>query len=235
MKLLSPQQNRASKEAENVREMARTQEIQKAAQKARLELSKAEADFKENLSKFKEVWALEEKNHSDRIKEMSKEVDQLEKRKQQALIPISIYKESANKVMQEARQLYDEARQKDEEIAKLREKLEDKLDAVGEREQDMAELGQKLALQRVSIENEGIILAEKTKGLNEQIVAFLAKAESREKELKDRETKIVLQEQTIKAERDSLKRTEKGLEEWAIRLADERGTLERERKRMKSA
>lgn len=227
MKLLSPQPSKNNKEAENIREILRTQDIQKASDKARKNLANAEADFKTSLSRFKEQWALEEETHSKRVSEMTKEVEILEEKKKQALIPIKIYEEEVKVIADEVMKRGSELVLKEEEINTLREKLEDKLDSLGQREQDVALKEQKQALQQSSIESQSLSTVEGIKRLNEQIEAFIANKETREKELKDRETAIILQERTIDAEKESLKRKEKGLSEWAIRLSDERGILDR--------
>ena len=108
MKLRSPSQLGDLKEQARVRELLRIQETNKAAMEANKALAKAEADFNATLAKNREIWALEEAEHTKRVKEQQSELERLQRQIGHL-----------------------------NEIDDLREKLEDKLDAAGKKEQDL--------------------------------------------------------------------------------------------------
>lgn len=231
MKLFSANELKQKKDLDMTREVLRTQEMQKVADKARKEMSNSEADFKEMLAKNKEKWSQEELEHAQRVKEMEAEVKVLENKKQQALIPIEIYKDSANELMKEAARLIGVAKQHEDENEELKENLEDKLDDVGDREIKVSDRESKVLLREQGslLQNQQII--EGVKKLSKEMSLFTAKKLKEEKDIEEIKTALFLKERTLVAKEETLNITKKTLEEWEIRLKDQRNVLETELKR----
>jgi len=82
--------------------------------------------FQSTLAQNREKWALELEEKQKLTDDMDKEVKVLEERKKQALIPISLYKEEADKLYQEAKDFLTRAKEKEQEADFLQEKLEEK-------------------------------------------------------------------------------------------------------------
>ena len=114
MKLLSLKQVNDTRATEVARDILRTQEIQEVADKTRKSLANAQADFSNTLASHKERWAKEEEKYKERKVKMEREIDILEKRKTQALIPISMYQKEADEKMKEAHNFLLEAKKKEE-------------------------------------------------------------------------------------------------------------------------
>lgn len=231
MKLQPPlqiQQNRAQEEAQ---EVFRTQNIQKAAEQARKDLAKATADFSSSMALFKEKRALEEQEHSKRMDEMKREVKELEEKKRLALIPIEVYRKQADELVLRAKKFLEEVKQKEHNVDLIRDLLENRLDEVGHREQDVRDRETRLvSLERgAKIQQEQV--KEGVKRLNESMQQFLAERDTANKDLDKRKTDIILMEQSVFAKHESNKRTEKALERWAILIKDREQTLLREEKR----
>jgi hypothetical protein len=231
MKLLTPSQQSDTKALNQAQEIRRTQSIQEAAQRTRLDLSKANADFSTTMASFKEKWATEEQLHAERVKGMGIEVKELEERKRIALIPLKIYEDQANKILKEAQLYLVEVANKEHDIDQLRELLENKLDDVGDREQKLRTKEIKLGLREKGIEEQGRQITDGIKLLNSQTQEFATRKLKSEKELDDRKTEIILLERSLDAKNESNKRTEKALGIWALQLKDQEGILLREKER----
>jgi hypothetical protein len=232
IKLLNPTQLKQNKDAETVKEILRKQELDKETKKSRQELAKAQAEFFTTLANNRDQWAKEETEHTKRMKEMAKEINELEEKKMQALIPAKMYEDQARQLLKEAQWLLVENASKIKDNDDLREKLEDKLDELGQREQDIALKEQKGVAMRLSLESQVNASIEATKALNARIAEFMIRKLEEEQDIDQRMTAVVLREQSISSKEDSIKRTEAKLDLWARQLADERATLERATKRI---
>lgn len=233
MKLFTNAELKDLKAKEQSREILRTQEMQKVADKARKNMATAEADFKLTLAKFKDQWAEEEKKHAIRIRGMSSEIQTLEDRKKDALIPISVYKKQAEEKMKEAMQFKKQFQHEYNEIEDLRELLEDKLDDVAERNKLVDKFEENLVSREKGIKMQEKSTEQALKELNKQMSSFLVDKEKGERDIKERKKVLFLKERSLLSKQESLKRTEKSLHEWSIKLKDERDTLDRIYQRQK--
>jgi hypothetical protein len=212
--------------------MLRKQELDKASDKSRKELAKTQAEFFTTLANNRDQWAKEEEEHSKRLKEMAKEIKVLEKNKEQAMIPVKMFQEQAKKQIKENAEYLVQLANKEHDLDERRDLVEDKLDELGQREQDIALNEQKQAATRLSLQTQANASIEATKALNGQIADFMARKVVIETDLDKRKTAIILQERTIESKHDSIKRTEEALRTWAKQLQDQRATLERAMKRI---
>jgi hypothetical protein len=206
MKLLNHLQNKDRQQEEVTRKIIRTQEVEDLANKANIKLAKAEQDFALSLARNRAKWAQEEEEHANRLKDMLKEIEALEKRKQQALIPISIYKEEADKMMEEAKEYLIKAKGQKEENEYTADKLEEKLSDVADRENQVSrkEEGQKIALQGIEFQKE-----QAKKGiekLSEEMIMFHEKREREEASLLQRKKEVTMAEISFNAKVEKYQR-----------------------------
>lgn len=232
MKLLAPVETKDLKQAEVNRELLRTQEMQKVADKTRKELANAEADFKQALVRQREEWIKHEEEHEERVQQMSHEIKVLEKRKEQALIPINIYKDQADLLMSTAQDVKNRAESHEKEVELLQELLEEKLDKVGQKEQDLTRLEKQLLVKQTGLVQQTDLVKEKTELLNQKMLEFAQYQAEQEQIINERKTALVLLDRSQEAREKKLKELDEALNKKAKVLEDQRKTLERAFKRL---
>ena len=227
MQLLKPQENKDLKSAQDLRNIIRTQEILKAEQDARLKLANAEADFNNTLAKNRDKWAKEEETHSTRVREMNTEIENLELQKLNTLVPFNILKEGVYADMSDAEAYLKKLRDREEYNDDLTERLQDKLDDVGAREQDL-----KQKILEVSIREDGLQRQSQntniaTEKLNNELMAFAVYKKENEDLLLQRRLIADRTDEGLVMRELELNKKTKEVNDRAIRLADERGVLDR--------
>ncbi len=232
MKLLSPFQNKEKKDNELAKKILRIQEIEKLSTKANARIAQAEADFKDALKRNQEIWASEYETHLQKVKQMEAEINALEKRKEQALIPIELYKAEADKIMEEARIILGRAKETEEQNDYLQEKLETKLTEVGDRENKVKDEEQKQQIAREGIIAQQNSTREGIENLTKEIIKFHKKQQEEETSLLKRKEEVSLAEINLKGKIDKYKNNLEALKVWEIQLKDERDTLQREYDRL---
>lgn len=232
MKLLSLPQIKDKKVQEQTREILRIQELNKASDKARENLARAEADFQERLAKNLEIWATEEKDHSDRLEQRKAEIAELDTQKQQTIDFINDTKKNLQIAVFEAQEGSERAKEKEDYCNELSERLQDKLDELGQREVDLLSHEQSLQVQNSAMEQQRELMKENARKLSFDMTTFYTKNQQEEQDIKERKAALFIMDRSLQAREEVNKRTEKELANWAIRLTDEREILTRERKRL---
>ena len=227
MKLLDPRENKDLQGQEQVRQILRTQELEAAAKKARLNLADSQAEFQSTLALNRQKWALEEDEHRERVNQRKQEIDVLEAKRMNAMIPIDIIKASAEEQLRDAENYAKTVREREEYAESLSEKLQDKLDEIGAREQDVKQKALELDIREQGLENQSNATLTGVKKLSADLADFLALKTQQEKELNERQNAISIQEKTLQEKQAILDDFNKELNDKAIRLADERGVLDR--------
>lgn len=227
MKLLSTFQSKDKQQEELARKVMRIQEVEDLASKTNANLAKAEADFNSTLARNRSKWALEEQEHAERIKDMSIEIEALENRKKQTLIPIQMYKEEADKIILEAKDIVKRSKEKEEQADFLQEKLEEKLTEVADRESILAKEEQKIEIAKQGIEVQKLNIKEGSERLSKEMFMFHEKQQSEEESLAIRKKDVSMAEISFNAKVDKHSRDLEALKIWEKRLIDERETLKR--------
>lgn len=230
MKLLTQQDTRDTKAQEENLVLLRTQELNVAADKARKNLANAEADFKTTLAKNLEIWAKEEETHSNRVKEMSGEISQLEAKRAEALVPVTKLQQEAEELIAQYTLKNKETETKNTELEELREKLENKLDEIGQEKQDFLKARQKLELQQQGLDQQVENTKIGIKKLSAEIANFAAIREQAEKQVKERQTTVSLLESSILSKDSQLKTKEAQLSQWAVNIQTASFELDQKRK-----
>lgn len=233
MKLLSPLRQKDQQQEELTRKILRIQEVEDLTKKTNASLAKAQADFNETLARNRFQWATEEEEHAKRIQEMTKEVTALENRKREALIPIQMYKQEADKIMLEAQDFLKKAKEKDEQADYLTEKLENKLTEVADREYAVSNEEKRLHVARQGLQSQQEATREGVSRLSAEMVAFHEKQVDEETKLDKRKSELALAEINFNAKLEKYARDLEALKIWNKQLKDERAVLDREYKRKK--
>lgn len=233
MKLLTPFANKDKQQEEITRKILRIQEIEDLATKANARLARAEADFADSIARNRAKWALEEQEHADRINAMSREVEALEERKNQALIPIQMYREEVDKVMAEAQEMLKKAKEREEQAEYLQEKLEEKLTEVEDRLAIVKTQEDRLTIAKQGIESQKEATKEGIARLSEEMLRFHEKQQSDEANMNERKKEIALAEINLNAKLEKYARDLEAMKIWEKQLEDQRATLERAIKRIK--
>lgn len=234
MRLLSPLNNKTAKDEQALRDILRTQELNKASDKARKDLANSQADFQTILAKNRLQWALEEQEHDERVKAMAEEINQLESKRKDALLPVEFLKEEAEKWLNEAKGYLEQAKKKDEYNEQLSELLQDKLDTLGQQEQEFKKEVVKLDLRKQGIESQSQAIIMGNKQLTKEMSDFAMIKNQAEKDIDERKTSLFLWQTSLNAQKETNKRTEESLQALARQLEDERQTLQRAFNRLSS-
>lgn len=227
MRLLTPSNVRDIRQEELRIEAVRINELNDASEKARKNLANAEADFSDALAGQRQRWADEELAHSKRTAEMQAELTILEAARAKALEPIEIMRTKAEKQIEEASAMWADVMAQDRANEEVAELLQDKLDAVGQREIDVAQAERQLKLQQESARKQYDSIQAQAKALSASMLQFRVDRQNGLQELEERHNKLTLWEQSLKAKESQLERTAKSLEALRLKLKDERGIIER--------
>jgi DNA uptake protein ComE-like DNA-binding protein len=227
LKLFTPQEARELNNAQNIRDRQRIKETQEELGRKQLQLANVEVSFNTSLAKQREVWAQEEKNHAERFFAMELEIKNLEKRKEEALIPIAEIEQKAHTIFNEAETRLSEVIQKEIEFEDVKEKLMKRLDDVSEKEQSLQSEQQTIIKTKESIKQEEEALSLNRNALSESIIAFNSYITEQNSFILKEKTALIMRERTIEARTELFNKREKKLENDIIRLNDGRKTLER--------
>ena len=218
MKLLTLNQVKEKKDEQIQRDILQTSDLEKAASQARINLAKAEAEFNATLAKNRTFWAEEEQEHAARKQEMLSEVEELENRKKQALEPVYLLQNQLEKRLKDTEALISQTEEQKAYNEDLRLKLEDKLDEVGEHEQDVLRETQKLEGRKQSVDLQSEQTVEGIKRLNDSINAFLIQKEDTESRLDQIRLDLDLEKQNVENDKRSLERKIETLTDWENKL-----------------
>lgn len=227
MKLLTPFAQKDKQQEEQTRKILRTQEIEELATKANARLARAESDFNAVLALNKTKWALEEEQHENRVKDMTQEIEALEERKRQALIPISLYKQEADKLIEEAQIIVKQAKEKEEQAEYLQEKLENKLTEIADREYIVYTAEKRLEVAKQGIESQQEATKLGVQALSKEMLLFHEKQETEEASLKKRKEEVSMAEISFNAKLQKYARDLEALKVWEIQLKDREETVAR--------
>lgn len=226
MKLLTPQANKDLTARDQVRDLMRTQELEKAAAQARKRLADSETDFNTMLANNRSKWAQEELEHTQRLKEMNAEIDALEAKKLNALIPLGILKNGVYDRMQDATVFLSDLRMREERVDELTEMFEEKLDTVGKREQDIMTISTRIESQKEGIALQQQQTVDGIKALNKQLQEFTEYTKATQVALDADKARLAAWHEELDTKEQAQAQTKQTLQETTIKLADDRQVLQ---------
>lgn len=161
MKLNSPKEITDRKQAEIIKDIARTKEVKEELNKAIKELEETDAKFKLALSNQRVRWAKEEEQALDELNKIKIEIEVSERKKKEMFVPIEEREEKSHNLFIEAERTYqnarhelhlsEQAKEKNEEMSTL---LQEKIDDISDRETDLALREQKVIVREKAVEEE---------------------------------------------------------------------------------
>lgn len=237
MKLLTPSATQDTANQQTSSHILRIQELRKLESDFRIKVAKAEEEFNLTLAKNRKVWEDEESSHTERKKEMEREMAELEVKKLELLVPFDILKEGADGRMKDAKGFLEGLRKRESEVEERSELLEDKLDTIGEREESAKQLESALNLKKISLDSYAKSIKEQADRLTSEMTSFYAQKTKDEELIKDKTEALALKENELIAREKIDNERGRELAAREIRVADERRVLDdawQEFKRMKS-
>ena len=101
MKLFNPTEVIQAKEKKLAEDIKKANQINELLSNKRLETRKLETEFYEMLSRQERQWEEEKTNYNREIEELRIEVNNLERRKMEALVPLNEKKEDLEKLIKD--------------------------------------------------------------------------------------------------------------------------------------
>lgn len=233
MNLLNARANKDRQQEDSTRKILRIQEIERILREKEGEMARAEMDFNTMLANNRKVWEDELIAHTLSTKELSDEVTILEKRRAQALIPISIEMDKVTESREELSLLMEALEEKTALLEDSFERLEEKLTDVADREQQVLLREQKATLIEEANTKQGESISTQSRELTEAMQAFHVKQLTDEANMEERKKELYLAEVNFNAKVEKYHRDLEALKRWDIQLKDERETLKREFNRLK--
>lgn len=227
LKLLTPSEIKSAKDAQTSRELWRAKETSEAVDVANNRLSKVERDFNQTVAKQQAFWAKQEEEHIQTLKERQEEINVLEHRRLQALVPLEIYQQKADNKMKEAEKLLEQVIQRESEVEELKELLNTRLDDIDDKDNTLAKQKVSLDKRQKGIEAQELITKNGSEQLSKQLADFHLWKTEEEGKIADKSKQLMLAEINFEAKLDKFARDKRALSELDIRLKDERGVLER--------
>ena len=211
LKLYTAEEIKSSKATELARDVMRTSDIKKALDKARTELNNANAQFEVALANQRVKWISEEEVALGKIRDLETELKVLERRKQQALIPIDLYRQRVDNITKEANDKLKSATDKQIYVDELSEKLEEKLDEVSEKDQSLQKREENLFVKEKAVQMQEEGNKKMSQEINTRALFFIKEMEDREKDFNNRKTALELKEISLQELERSLRVREQDL------------------------
>lgn len=161
------------KDAELAKNIARTKATREALADAQKELANVEASFQFALATQKVKWAREEQETTSKIEALHKELADLEKQKIDALIPIEVLAKNAHNLMEEAERALAKAEEKQRQNDNQGELLEEKIDGITEKEEELAQREAKLVVKEKAVEAQSEMVKNLSADLTKKVEEFL--------------------------------------------------------------
>lgn len=225
MKLLQPTQQNDARQSEVARDILRAKEAREIEQEWRIKLANAEADFNATLAKNRTQWEQEWEQHLADKLVMQKEIDELEAKRAKALVPIDDLERELKEKIHASEDFLLVLTQKNDDVETIRERLEDELDEVGQREQDVLRREHKAKVIDEQNKNDISMIQGSREQLIKMTADFKDYADKKQADLQKRETALILNERTIESRENKLMSGIRTLQEDNIRLADGRRQL----------
>ena len=211
LKLYTAEEIKSSKATELARDVMRTSDIKKALDKARTELNNVNAQFEVALANQRVKWISEEEVALGKIRDLETELKVLERRKQQALIPIDLYQQRVDNINKEANDKLKSATDKQIYVDELSEKLEEKLDEVSEKDQSLQKREENLFVKEKAVQMQEEGNKKMSQEINTRALFFIKEMEDREKDFNNRKTALELKEISLQELERSLRVREQDL------------------------
>lgn len=205
--------------------LLRIQEIRKLESDWRLKLGKAEKDFQDTLVKNIKEWEEGEKEHHIILKERKDEIDALEVKKLNMLVPFTFLKERTFSDMKDAQSFLESLRKREEYVEELTENLQDKLDGVGIKDSDLKRQETQILVKEKTLQDREARIISGEEALSRSIINFNEESQLKRLDREQLMEGVIMREQSIISREESVKRTEEAHKKEFIYLTDQREVL----------
>lgn len=230
MRLFSSTEVVSNREAITVAEIRRLETVNKELTVKRHELEKLEGDFNFALDVNRKQFEEERAEHSRIINALKTEVEQLEARKLQNLIPLEV---DAKKLENERKRLSKlEARLKEEQedIEEKSELLQDKLTEVSQRSAELDNFSKKQTLAQQGIDSQRAQIALQAEEMSKVMISTRADFNTQQNVILRQEAVLKLKEEQLASKEKEIIVRENDFARREALLADRYAMLERTQK-----
>ncbi len=218
MRLLSGPQGKSRKELENINQEIRSLELDGVIKSKRKEISDLDRELVSSLSQIGSERYEEEKQWKEKIRILTEEVDNLERRKSIALVPLEKREQEVETKDSVLSRREENILIKESDMERTREILQDRLDAISEREQDATDYSVKLnsrefaiQFQEKEIQGRMAALTEILKESLSDILIAQTEEARRKAVLKGRDVSIKEREEHVRQQEASFANREKAI------------------------
>lgn len=230
MKLLKPTDLTKEKDKQLAINAKRSVELDSELMRKRHEIEKANLEFEVNLEKSRAEWEKEKEEYITSVNSLKREVELLEDRKKDALVPIDDRWKEVEQADRIVKGKEAEVESKIEALNDSVELLQSKLTNVAERELKCQEREVKQINSQLGIDQQKEQVSNSSKLINEQIIKATEDFKLKEKEFNLREAILETREKLVISKDIELNKIEKGFIERERQIKDRYATLERAEK-----
>lgn len=224
MKLFTPTETKGLSTRQTSDDVYKIAYLQTTLGKLQARLNSEEQAFTKRLAEQRTLYNEEKEKLQSDIRDLSAQVQALEARRTNALIPIATLKRDAQQALADAQTLLKQNEERTTELDELQELLTEKLDAVSTREQDVETEESTLKSKIAGVLAEADTITKSHIRLNEMLVAFENRVAETNQHLALRESSITQREQKLN---ESINAHNTRMATESRVLADREATLER--------
>jgi chromosome segregation ATPase len=224
MKLFTPTETKGLSTRQTSDDVYKIAYLQTTLGKLQTRLNSEEQAFTTRLTEQRALYNAEKEKLQADIRELLAQVQSLEARKANALIPIATLKRDAQQALLDAQALLKKNEERTLELDELQELLTEKLDAVSTREQVVATEESTLKSKITGALAQADTISRSHIRLNEMLVAFENRVAETNQQLALRESSVTQREQKLN---ESINAHTSRMATESRALADREETLER--------
>lgn len=223
MKLLSPNEAKASFVNKQANDVVQVGYMKRVLADLQNSINTEKTKFEENLANQRKVYNDEKLSLQGEIRALEGIIEAKRAERDTLMIPVDSLKNEAEELVKVLKEKEQEVNKKIEELEDSIELAQIKLDRISEREQEISDLEVKLITKKVGIDQEAEQVSSGHSRLNQLIQDFNKEVEKKSKELAEKESILAIEQKRVR-ERIELK--EKEFVEIEKGLADKRATLD---------
>lgn len=232
LKLLTPTEVKAAVSKEETRTSTRINVTRETLTALEKKLSTTEADFEAMLARQQVVWAKEEEEHVKDVVRRQEEIRSLEKQREPLLIPIELEQKRAHDLYVEAEAVLSKAKQKQKDNEDVGEILQQRLDDVEDRADELTSRDAKTAAKEETNRNREKVIGDLSSELQKRWNDFLVYEKTSKDAIQDEKDKLRLRSLGLDAKEESLTNTETYLKNFDRQIKDRYQTLLRTEQRI---
>lgn len=224
MKLFSPRETSQETQKKQDTYVVEIAYLEKTLEILRKRLNTENQAFELRLKEQSELYGEEKLELQEEIKSLTKEIEKLEKRKEEALKPVNKLKKENEELQKDLQHKLKSVNDKEYELEEHFLDYTKKLDEISDRQCIIEDEEQKLILRKKAVQEEAEAVSRSHKDLNEKMASFYAEIQAKTEDLIKKENKLNLKEYSINQNYLNQKQY---LDNQEKLLADKRGALER--------